>query len=140
MKKYFGKFVALALFAVALAGAALAQNSAHTVRADIPFGFYAGGKLLPAGQYTISVDMETRRVTVWEQATGKGLFLLGGPDDSSRDGRSVLIFTSVDGESYVLHELREPGVGVSFNTRQSERAMSVQNQEGKSVAVIAEAR
>jgi len=140
MKKYLSKLVALALFAVALTGAARAQNDAHAVRANIPFSFYAGGKLLPAGEYKVSVDMEGHMVFIGQKATGTGAFLLGSPEDHSRDTRTVLTFKLVGGEVYALRELRGPDLGVSFSTKWLQRAMSVQNQKGQSVTVIAEAR
>jgi hypothetical protein len=140
MKKYFGKLVALALFAVALTGAALAQDGGHTVRANIPFNFYAGGQLLPAGEYTISINLENRVVMIGQRATGRGYLLLAQQGDSSRDERTVLTFKLVDGEVYALRELRGPDLGLSFSAKRPERAMNVQNQKGESVTVIAEAR
>lgn len=134
------KLVALALFAVALSGAALAQDDAQVVRADIPFSFYAGGHLLPAGEYTIWVNAESRLVTIGQKETGKTSFLLGSQDDNSRDGRTVLIFNLVEGEAYALRELKGPDLGVSFNAKASQRAMSAQNQNSQPVEVIAEAR
>ena len=138
--KYLGKLVTLALFAVALTGAALAQEGSHMVRADIPFSFYAGGRVLPAGEYTISVNLENRLVLIRQKATGTGVLLMGGPDDGSRDDRSVLTFKLVDGEVYALRELQEPGIGVTFSSKASQSNLRVQNREDKSVTVIAEAR
>jgi hypothetical protein len=141
MKKYFGKLVALALFAVALTGAALAQDNAHMVRANIPFNFYAGGQLLPAGEYTISINLENRVAMIGQKATGRGYLLLAQQGDSARDDRTVLTFKLVDGEVYALRGLRGPDLGgLSFNAKRPERAMKVQNQKGESVTIIAEAR
>jgi hypothetical protein len=140
MTKYLSKLVALALFAVALTGAALAQNDAHAVRANIPFSFYAGGKLLPAGEYKISVNVEGRMVFIGQNVTGRGSFLLGSPDDRSRDGRTVLTFKLVGGEVYALRELRGPDSGMSFNAPGSRHALSAQNQKSQSVEIVAELR
>ena len=140
MKNYLSKLVALALFAVALTGAALAQDSTHMVRANIPFSFYAGGQLLPAGEYTISVNMEDHLVIIGQKATGRGSFLLGSPDDSSRDDRTVLTFKLVEGEVYALRELRGPDLGLSFSAKSARAAMKAQNQSNESVTIIAEAR
>ena len=140
MKKYLSKLVALALFAVALTGAALAQDGAHRVRANIPFNFYAGGQLLPAGEYTISINPENRVVMIGQKATGRGYLLLAQQGDSSRDERTVLTFKLVEDEVYALRGLRGPDLGLSFNAKRPERAMNVQNQKGESVTVIAEAR
>ena len=134
------KLVALALFVVALTGAALAQDNAHVVRANIPFNFYAGGHLMPAGEYTIWVNMENRLVTIGRKATGSKSFLLGSLDDSSRDDRTVLIFKLVEGEVYALRELQGPDLGVSFNAKGAPPAMRVQNEKSQSLEVIAEAR
>jgi hypothetical protein len=139
MKKQFGKLVALALFAVAVTGAALAQDSAHSVRANIPFSFYAGGHMQPAGEYILSINVENRMVTLVEKASGKGSLLLGHTDDASGDGRTVLVFKLVDGEAYALRELRGPELGVSFSAKGSDRAMKAQNQNDEKV-VLAEAR
>ena len=104
MKKYLRKLVALALFAMALTGAALAQDSAHVFRANIPFSFYAGGKLLPAGEYTIPVNLEDQR-SLSARGQPETSFLLGSSEESSRDERTILTFTLVDGEGYALREL-----------------------------------
>jgi len=134
------KLVALALFAVALSGAALAQDDAPVVRANIPFNFYAGGQLLPAGEYTILVNEESRLVTIGQNETGKRSFLLGSQDESSRDGRTVLIFNLAAGEVYALHELRGPDIGVSFSANGPRHAVRAQSQNSQPVEVIAQAR
>jgi hypothetical protein len=139
MNKYLSKLVALALLAVAFSGAALAQNSAHLVRANIPFNFSAGGQMLPAGEYTISINPENHIVMIGK-ANGGGSFLLASPADGSRDDRTVLVFRLVDGESYALRELRGPDLGLSFSAKGAKHAMSLQNQKDEPVTVVAEAR
>jgi len=49
MTKSVRSFVVLVVFAMALAGLSLAQDETYRVRANIPFDFYAGDQLLPAG-------------------------------------------------------------------------------------------
>jgi hypothetical protein len=139
MKNYLSRLVALSLFAMALTGAALAQDNAHVVRASIPFRFYAGSQLLPAGEYTISVNMESHSIILGQKATGSRSFLLGLPDDGSRDDRTVLTFKLAGDEVYALRELQGPDLGVSFKARALKPAMSVQNQS-QSVEIVAEAR
>jgi hypothetical protein len=139
------KFVALAFFAVALTGAAIAQDAiaqdnAHVLHANIPFSFYAGGQLLPAGEYTISVNIEEHTVTIGQKATGSTSTLLGSPDDSSRDYRTVLTFNLATNDVYALREIQSPGVGVSFNAKGPAGAMRAKNQKQQSVVIIAEAR
>ena len=95
MKNYLSKLVALALLAMALTGAALAQSSTHAVRANIPFSFYAGRQVLPAGEYTISINMEDHMAIIGQKATGRSSFLPGLPDDTSRDERTVLVLSLI---------------------------------------------
>jgi hypothetical protein len=138
--KNFLKLVALALFAVALTGVALAQDSTQVGRANIPFNFYAGRHLMSAGEYTIVVNQEVHIVTIGQKATGNRAFLLGSPDDSSRDYRTVLTFRLVAGDVYALSELQSPDLGVSFNAKGPQSAMKAQTQRTRSVEVIAEAK
>ena len=134
------KVAVLALFALALTGAALAEDNAHMVRANIPIDFYVGGKLLPAGEYTISVNMAEHEITIGQKATGTRSFLLGTPDDSSRDDRVVLTFKLVAGDVYALRELQGPDMGLSFNPKAPEAAVKTQNQRAETVTVIAAAK
>ena len=117
MNNYVRKLVALAFFALALTGAALAENDTYMVRANIPFSFYAGGQLLPAGEYAIAVDLEDHSVTIGQQATGRRSFLLGSSDDGSRDSRTVLTFKLVGADVYALREIQSPDVGLSFHCK-----------------------
>src|SRR5271157_4218892 len=134
------KIVALAFFAMALTGVALAQDNAHMVRANIPFSFYAGGQLMPAGEYTISVNREDHSVIIGQEATGTRFVLPGSPEDGSRDYRTVLTFKLVAGEVYALRELQGPDLGVDFNAKGVPSATRAQNQKKHSVEVVAEVR
>ena len=140
MKKYLSKLVALALFAMALTGAALAQSGTHAVRANIPFSFSAGGQVLPAGEYAISINLATHMAIIGQKASGKSSFLLGSPDDSSRDERTVLIFKLGEGEVYALREVKGPDLGVSFNAKERRATMKAQNRDDDSVTILAYAK
>jgi hypothetical protein len=140
MKNYLSKLVALALLAMALMGAALAQSSTHAVRANIPFSFYAGGKVLPAGEYTISINMENHLAIIGQKATGRSSFLLGSADDSSRDERAVLVFKLGEDETYALREVRGPDLAMSFKAKGPRATMKVQNRSNEPVTVIAYAK
>ena len=110
------KFVALALFVLALSGAVLAQDFSPKVRAYIPFNFYAGGKLLPAGNYTLAVNRVNRNVAIVQKESGTGTFLLASQLDDSYNGLSLLIFRS-DGEgAYVLEKMDGTDLSLSFAT------------------------
>jgi hypothetical protein len=138
MNNYLRKLLALAFFAVALTGAALAQDNLCMVRANIPFSFYAGSQLLPAGDYTISINVEDHLITIGQKATGSKSFLSGSSDDTSRDGRTVLTFKLVAGDVYALRELQSPDLGLSFKAKAPQPGMRAQNQSNDLVTVIAE--
>ena len=133
------KIVALAFFAVALTGVALAQDNAHMVRANIPFSFYAGSKLLPPGIYTLAVNRENHNVAIFQSnSTGIGTFLLASPSDGSNDRRSVLIFRTDGVSTYVLQQLRGPDVGLGFNTEKGLSHLAEDRQNNATQVVIAQ--
>ena len=140
MNNYLRKLMALAFFALALTGAALAQDNTHMVRADIPFSFYAGGQLMPAGEYAIGVDLEDHEVIIGQRATGNRSFLLGWSDDGSRDERTVLTFTLVAGDVYALRDLQSPDFGISFTAKEPRSTMKVQNRTSEPVTILARAK
>ena len=114
LKKNYRKFLALTLFVLALTGASLAQDFSPKVRAQIPFSFYAGGKRLPAGNYTLAIHRESNNVAIFQQSTGVGTFLLGSPRDGSPNGRSLLTFRANSEGTYTLQKIEGPDLGISF--------------------------
>ena len=115
MKNNLCKVVALALFTMALGGAALAQDYAHKVRADIPFSFYAGTKLMPAGTYTFATNVANYNVEIGQSAKGPESFLQGSPYDGSNNGLAVLTFRTNGAGAYALQKVQAEDFGVSFN-------------------------
>ena len=115
MRDNLRRLVALALFAIALTGAAMAQTYSHVVRADIPFNFYAGSKLLPAGTYTFSINNQILMVRIGD-ARINNCILLGLPNDGSDNGITLLTFQSNGEGAYVLRKLQGQDFGLSFNT------------------------
>ena len=83
-------------------------QTGQVLRADIPYEFTVGSKVLSAGTYTFSVDNFGLRV---ESATG-GAYLaiikarLGGPTELFRDGS--LVFDTTGG-GHILSEVWIPG-------------------------------
>jgi len=119
VKKSYRKLMSLALFLLALSGAALAQDYDAKVRANVPFNFYAGSKLLPAGTYAIAVNRVSNNVAIFQTDTGVGTFLFASQIDGSKDGRYFLIFRRDDEGVYVLQNIEEPGVGLHFATKRN---------------------
>jgi hypothetical protein len=114
VKENYRKLVVLALAVLALTGASLAQDFSTKVRAQIPFSFYAGGKILPAGTYTLAVNRGSNNVAIFQKDTGVGTFLLGSPHDASRNGLSLLTFRANSEGTYVLQKIEGPELGISF--------------------------
>ena len=114
MKENYRKLVVLALVVLALTGASLAQDFSTKVRAQIPFSFYAGGKMLPGGDYTLAVNRGSNNVAIFQKDTGVGTFLLGSPHDASRNGLSLLTFRANSEGTYVLQKIEGPELGISF--------------------------
>ncbi len=113
MRKNICRFVALSCFAIALSGAAFAQDLPKAVvRANIPFDFYAGDQKLPAGGYTLAVTVD-RRITLRNQETGVTCFLLSMPADAVAQSKGSLLFDEVAG-AYLLHSLEDRSVSVNF--------------------------
>ena len=117
MKDKFRKLAALALFTVALSGAALAQGYEHEVRADIPFNFYAGGKLLHAGSYICAINLESHNIAMVPRDRSTGSFLPGVPEDGSRDGHPRLTFRTNGGHVHVLQKIQWADFGASFDVK-----------------------
>jgi len=127
MKVFVRTLVALALFALALNGAALAQDAAHKVRAQVPFNFYVGEKMLPAGIYTFAFDGVDYNVLVRASDKGGAAFLLGSPEDASTNNLVAVTFRT-DGEGvYVLQKVQGPDFGIHFNAEKT-LAHVVENQ------------
>ncbi len=86
-----------ALLVASLCGA-LSSASAETLHANIPFGFSAGGKDMPAGAYSISTIPGAPTVLLFENETTKMqviVFARSSPGALAKP-TSALMFTSSD--------------------------------------------
>jgi hypothetical protein len=83
--------------------------------ANVPFEFYCGDKLFPAGEYNIEDAMTAAAFISIQSAGGKtrGWFL-GVPEASATGGKPSLLFTRYpDGKNY-LREVRNPFFSSSY--------------------------
>ena len=115
MKNNLCRLIALALFTTVLGGAALAQDYGHKVRADIPFSFYAGNKLMPAGNYTFATNTLNDNVEIGQSEKGPESFLQGAPNDSLNNGLALLTFQTNGAGASALQKVQGDDFGVSFN-------------------------
>lgn len=136
MKKTVRNFVVLAVFAMAVSGLSLAQDSTFRVNANVPFDFYAGDLQLPAGMYQFVVDYEDHSVLLRNKATGLSYVLLARPGDGDRSSEAVVEF-DVIGDSHRLADLKTASVGVNFPQQKSMLASATRRG---SVAIVASLR
>jgi|SRR5215813_2004817 len=135
MKKVFRSLLAVALLSLALHAATFAQDFSPKVRAHIPFAFYAGTKSLPAGDYTLAINRQSRNVAIFEYGKGIALFLLGSPNDGSTNGVVLLTFQRNRDGVYSLGKLQEPDLGVSFPVADTS-SLRVDAQPDKETRVV----
>ena len=111
--------VAVTMLALALSGAAMAQRYDQSVRATIPFSFYANGALQPAGTYDFAINFGTNRVAMSSGESGAALFLGGVPEDGAGNGVAKLTFHLNAEGTYVLESAQWPDAGVGFGSKRS---------------------
>lgn len=114
-------FLALLVF-LSIGGLAVAQTqNDETQIADIPFDFYAGGERLPAGNYTIGIDVETQIITLSDNSGQHRMFLMAVAAGDGGD-QSELVFQH-SGNTYALDELKSDMIDLSFRTRIPDSAL-----------------
>ena len=109
----------LVFASVGIAGLAHAQDD-ETVKANIPFDFYAGKQRMPAGNYRIGINLETDVISFTGES-GHRMFLMGTVAEKG-DGRSLLVFNHSE-NAYALEELKSDAYDWVFQTRVPEPAM-----------------
>ena len=133
MKSKFIAFAAalvlLPLFAVSHAQA---ENDA-TLKANIPFSFYAGNRSMQAGTYEVGIDVANRLITIRDRDGRSGSFLMGLVSDRGTDGNPVMVFDHL-GDSYFLRDVKGADFDVNFPTQKAER-MLARNNSAEEVTV-----
>jgi len=99
----------ITFFGVLVFALAGIPNLAHahddeTVKANIPFDFYAGKQKMPAGSYRVGIDLETNMISFTDESGKHRVFLIGTAADEG-DGRSLLVFEHSE-NAYALEELK----------------------------------
>jgi hypothetical protein len=121
MKKVIMFLAVLAVASVGVVGSAQAQADATEI-ANVPFDFYAGGQKMPAGKYTVGIDLEGERITL-RDATGRHqMFLMGIPEDDANDNPELLFEHS--GDVYALSGVNSDLIDLGFRTKVPKEAMA----------------
>ena len=136
MQKTVRNFVALIVFAMAITGLSLAQDSTYRVNANVPFDFYAGDQQLPAGMYQFEVNYETHSVLLRNKSTGRSYALLARPGDGESVGEAVVDF-DVIGDTHMLADLKTASAGVNFA---EQKAQVTSAKRRGTVAIVASLR
>jgi hypothetical protein len=116
-------FAVLVFASVNIVGLAHAQDD-ETVKANIPFDFYAGKQRMLAGSYRIGINLETDVISFTDES-GHRMFLMGTVAEEA-DGRSLLVFTHSE-NAYALEELKSDAYDWVFQTRVPEPAIESHN-------------
>ena len=126
----------LATLALALAISAPAAAETPLLTADIPFSFTAGGKVLPAGEYTVQYAASGAAVIIRavEHRASLVLMTYRSTDGAAERNDARLTFNRY-GDSYFLSQIWDgyaPSANVVFRTRtenELSRTASVQSFE-----------
>jgi hypothetical protein len=93
----------------------------ETVKANIPFDFYAGKQRMLAGSYRIGINLETNVISFTDESGKRRMFLMGTAAGKG-DGTSLLVFQHSE-NAYALEELKSDAYDWVFETRVPEPAM-----------------
>jgi hypothetical protein len=127
--------IALMLAGLVLtAGSALAQN--NRAKAEIPFSFTVGDKVMPAGTYEISSLNSTNLTICFDNWSQKAhAMVLGQPDQYNPGHASELVFDRI-GNQYFIHEIRSANSSLNLDvplTKAEKRARA--NTQDASISV-----
>ncbi len=120
----------LVLLAVALVATADIEMQ---LVADIPFGWHAGNKWMPPGEYT--VVHHSRYLQVGSYVLGEHAMLGCFSGSTNKESRAALVFNKYPGEKYFLSEVYHP-----FYPASMKAPMSKTEREQVSSRVVSEQR
>ena len=124
----------LALLVALTAVSAQAQTARKTQKFTVPFQFNVGNKVLPAGEYMVSVDNQTIRL---QKSDGKAnVIALSQRTASNSDSEVKLTFRQYGDQIYLSQVWLADGLGRQLNRQrkdsdylaQGSRVVEVQGQ------------
>jgi hypothetical protein len=140
-KKAFG-FLMISTLIGALAVPVLAQSMLR-LQASVPFEFIVGAKTMPAGEYSIILDLGPRLVRLQDFKAGTGVVSLSNwMQVKSKDpaAETKLVFHRY-GDKYFLSEVSDgyDSIGMQLSVTHTERELSktASTQAPEIVAVLA---
>ena len=121
--KFITLFAVLVFASVGIVSLAHAQDD-ETVKANIPFDFYAGKQKMLAGSCRIGINLEADVISFTDDS-GHRTFLIGTAAEEA-DGRPLLVFTHSE-DAYALEELKSDAFSWVFQNRVPEPPMDSRN-------------
>jgi hypothetical protein len=129
-----GTIVLLSVVTIALTRGVAYAETDETLKANVPFAFYAGNQVMPAGNYSIGIDVENSLVTITDHdGRNRGILLATTTGDGS-DGYA-LVFDH-NGGQYFLRGLKSDMIDLSVPvTREQTSVASATGPEQVQVAM-----
>ena len=118
-----------------------AGNSAARLHVNVPFAFYAGNELLPAGNYVFEIGAITPHeasgsaVFVHNETGSIAAWLLTMPGQAPYTDNAQLEFSRY-GERYFLSSVAALGYQANLKTTKSEKEMRAQNKQKRETTVV----
>ena len=116
------KIRSLVIFTLLLLAVSAFAQSAHTIRADVPFSFETAGKMWPAGEYRVKFDVQLSTVTIAPFGRGPVTVFTTTTDDPNSTLQSYLRFQRY-GDTWVLKDVSFDGAVRSINLGKPEREL-----------------
>jgi len=138
MKKHLATTL-LILMLVALTGLGNAQTRSM-IKAQIPFDFSVNGRIMPAGECTISIEDDGLRI-LWIASGDEHAYVLPTPTQSRDASTDTTLVFRQYGDRYFLAKINREGSssGYELTTSRVERELA-RNTTGKVVTLLASAK
>jgi hypothetical protein len=134
MKRKFAFFLVMVLSLPILATQMAHAQSDETIRADIPFDFYAGEQPMPAGTYSFRFDLGSSNVQMNGDAR-HAMFLLANDIDENKASTPSLVFDH-SGDHYFLKTIATFDGDINFSVKNAEKRLA-RNTSASEVVVAA---
>ena len=124
MKSKFGMLFATVLLSVSVIGLTHGMAYAQTdeiLKANIPFSFNAGKQVMPAGTYTIGIDVQNNMLTIAD-AQGRNVGLMVGNVSGYGSEKYDLIFDHTADDQYYLKGLESDLIDLNLPVNETQTA------------------
>ena len=122
-------------------GIVASGSAAARLHVNVPFAFYAGNELLPAGNYVFEIGAITSNeasgsaVFVHSETGSIAAWLLTMPGQAPAVTNAQLQFSRY-GEKYFLTSVEALGYQANLKTTKSEKEMRAQNKQKRETTVV----